>query len=339
MQEVKEEVVVSSKFRHGYREESKTLKIQLSTAAIRTLFVLIFASLFCLVSCAQTRSGVQIAIKAGGLLEGPASDRLGNVYFSDVPGQRILKLNVDGRLSIYRDGSNGAVGLLIDPQGRLIACERGGSAIPPRVTRTIIETGKIEVLADSFNGRPLTAPNDVTIDGRGRLYFTDMERAAVYRIDEPGKVVRVLASPDVGTPNGIQISPDDRILYLVESGRGPTDRREIRAYDLMPDGSVRNPRTFYNFFPGRSADGISIDVDGNLYASAGIGKLRGTSETLDTRTGVYVISPAGQLLNFIAIPEDLITNNAFGGPDMKTLYVTSGPTLYKIQTTASGLPR
>ncbi len=84
---------------------------------------------------------------------------------------------------------------------------------------------------------------------------------------------------------------------------------------------------------------MSIDVDGNLYASAGINALRGTSETLATKSGVYVISPAGQLLNFIPIPEDLITNNTFGGADMKTLYVTSGPTLYKVRTAVTGLPR
>lgn len=210
---------------------------------------------------------------------------------------------------------------------------------PPRVTRTNIETGAIEVLAESYDGKPLLGPNDVTIDGKGRLYFTELYGAAVYRIDVPGKVVRILAAPDVRSPNGIQVSPDDRTLYVVESGRGPTDRREIRAFDLLPDGAVRNSRTLYNFFPGRSADGISIDVEGNLSASAGMHELRGTSETLDTKTGVYVISPAGRLLNFIPIPEDLITNNGFGGRDMKTLYVTAGKTLYRVRTEVAGLPR
>ncbi len=307
------------------------------------LFLASFTSLSSL--SAYSQSQVEVATTVA-LLEGPASDRSGNVYFSDLVNQRILKLGSDGMLSVYRDPSNIAVGLLIDPRGRLIACEGGnfaGSGVKlrgtPQVTRTTIETGTIEVLADSFGGKPLVGPNDVTIDGKGRLYVTDMGGAAVYRIDGPGKVVRILAAPDVGTPNGIQVSPDDRTLYLVESGQGPSDRREIRAFDLLPDGSVRNPRTLYDFFPGRSADGISIDVDGNLYASAGINALRGTSETLATKSGVYVISPAGQLLNFIPIPEGLITNNTFGGADMKTLYVTSGPTLYKVRTAVTGLPR
>lgn len=294
---------------------------------------------------AYSQSRVEVATTVA-LLEGPASDRLGNVYFSDLVNRRILKLSAGGMQSVYREHSNVAIGLLIDPQGRLIACEGGNFAGPgfkwtgtPRVTRTTIVTGAIEILADSFGGKPLVRPNDVTIDGKGRLYFTDMEGASVYRIDGPGKVVRILAAPDVGSPNGIQVSPDDRTLYLVESGQGPSDRREIRAIDLLPDGSVRNPRTLYKFFPGRSADGMSIDVEGNLYASAGMNKLRDTSETLDTETGVYVISPAGRLLKFIPILEDLITNNTFGGEDMKTLYVTAGRTLYKVRMAVVGLRR
>ena len=98
-------------------------------------------------------------------------------------------------------------------------------------------------------------------------------------------------------------------------------------------------KVHYNFYPGRSADGMSIDTQGNLYASAGMNQRRGTSETLDTKAGVYVISPAGKLLNFIPVAEDFITNNAFGGPDMKTLYVTAGKTLYKFRTEIAGLPR
>ena len=113
----------------------------------------------------------------------------------------------------------------------------------------------------------------------------------------------------------------------------------IRAFDLRPDGTVGNMRVHYNFYPGRSADGMSIDTQGNLYASAGLNQLRGTSETLDTRAGIYVISPEGRLLKFIPIPEDLITNNAFGGADMKTLYVTAGKTLYSLRMEIAGLPR
>ena len=278
--------------------------------------------------------------------EGPTVDREGNVYFTDIINQRIMRLGKDGVLSTYREHSNAANGLLIDPQGRLIACEgaefeRPGVKVKgkPQVTRTDLKTGKIEVLADNYQGQPLQGPNDVTIDGRGRLYFTDLAGTAVYRIDAPGKLARILAAPDVQRPNGIQVSSDDKKLYLIEANQAQGGARMIRSYDLQPDGTVRNMRVHYNFYPGRSADGMSIDTQGNLYASAGMSQLRGSSETLDTKTGVYVISPAGKLLKFNPIPEDFITNNAFGGPDMKTLYVTAGKTLYKVRTDIAGLPR
>jgi gluconolactonase len=260
--------------------------------------------------------------------------------------QRIMKLSAAGQLTIFREHSNNANGLLIDPQGRLVACEGAESQrmgvlqkFKPQVTRTDLRTGKIEVLADNYQGKPFVGPNDVTIDGKGRLYFTDLTGVAVYRIDGPGQLARILAAPDIQRPNGIQISPDDKQLYLIEANGTERGARQIRAYDLRPDGTVGNPRVHYNFYPGRSADGMSIDTQGNLYASAGMNQLRGTSETLATKTGIYVISPQGKLLKFIPIPEDFITNNAFGGPDMKTLYVTAGKSLFKVRTDVAGLPR
>ena len=283
------------------------------------------------------------------MLEGPAVDAGGNVYFTDILMQRIMRFSRDGKFSIFREKSNVANGLVIDPQGRLIAAEgatsptaeRSGMATGgiPRVTRTDLKTGKLEILAETFNGKPLSGPNDVTIDGKGRLYFTDSTGAAVYRIDAPGKVARILAAPDIQRPNGIQISPDDRTLYLVEANGAKDGARMIRAYDLLPDGTVKNMRVFYNFYPGRSADGMSIDTRGNLYAAAGMHRTRGTAETLDTKCGVYVISPQGKLLKFIPVPEDYLTNTAFGGPDMKTLYITAGKTLYKVRNDIAGLPR
>jgi gluconolactonase len=287
----------------------------------------------------------EIAI-AVAFTEGPAVDREGSVYFTEMVAQRIMKLSASGVLTTFRENSNGANGLLIDPQGRLVACEgaesqRTGVLIKnkPQVTRTDVRTGRVEVLADNYQGKPFVGPNDVTIDGKGRLYFTDLTGGAVYRIDGPGQLARILAVPEIQRPNGIQISPDDKQLYLIEANGAAGGARLIRAYDLHPDGTVGNMRVHYNFSPGRSADGMSIDTQGNLYASAGMNQLRGTSETLDTKTGVYVISPQGKLLKFIPIPEDFITNNAFGGPDMKTLYVTAGKTLYKVRTDVAGLPR
>jgi len=275
--------------------------------------------------------------------EGPAVDRQGNVYFTEIMTQRIMKLSVDGKLTTYREKSNVANGLLIDGQNRLVACEgatfsQNGASVKgrPRVTRTDLQTGALEVLAE---GGGLVAPNDVTIDSRGRLYFTDLAGGGVYRIDAPGNFVKILAPPDVQKPNGIQVSPDDRTLYLVEANQAAGGARMIRAYDLGADGSVSRMRVHFNFSPGRSADGMSIDTKGNLYASAGLHRRRGTSETLDTKCGVHIISPEGKRIGFLPVPEDTITNNAFGGPDMRTLYVTAGKTLYTFRVDTPGMPR
>jgi gluconolactonase len=135
------------------------------------------------------------------------------------------------------------------------------------------------------------------------------------------------------------ISPDDRTLYLVEANQQKDGARMIRSYDLQPDGSVTNMRVFHNFYPGRSADGICIDTQGNLYAAAGLNRTRGTSETLDTKAGVHVFSPQGKLLRLIPVVEDTITNCAFGGKDMKTLYVTAGKTLFQFPVEVAGTSR
>jgi len=285
--------------------------------------------------------------------EGPTVDADGNVYFTEIINQRIMKMTPDGMLSIFREQSNTANGLLFDEQWRLIACEGAsikgnrplgfspfaGNEMKPRVTRTDLKTGKVEVLADGFEGKPFVGPNDVTYDKQGRLYFTDLPGGAVYRIDTDGKLSRILNTPEVQRPNGIQISPDDKTLYLVEANQTEGGARMLRAYDLQPDGSVKNMRVFHTFSPGRSADGMCTDSAGNVYAAAGLHQRRGTSETLDTRCGVHVFSPDGKLIRFIPIPEDTITNCAFGGPDLKTLYVTAGKGVYQAKVDVAGSRR
>jgi gluconolactonase len=277
--------------------------------------------------------------ECGPCLEGPTADAAGNIYFTDLPRDRILRLGTDGTVSTFRHPANNPNGLVFDAQFRLIAAERGDAArkIPGRITRTDMKTGRIEVLADSYNGASFGAPNDVTFDGRGRIFFS--AGGNVYRIDADGKVAQVAAAPLVDSSNGVMVSPDDRRLYVVEMNRGPQGPRRVRVFDLAADGSASNPRVFHEFFPGRGGDGMTVDVEGNVYVAAGMHKPRGTTETLDVKTGVHVFAPSGKLVQHIPIPIDIITNVAFGGPDLKTLYVTSGTTLYKVANKIAGTRR
>ena len=282
--------------------------------------------------------------------EGPTVAPDGSVYFTDIANNRILVMTPDGDVQTYRQPSNRANGLIFDAQGRLIACEGGdGYTADARITRTTIATGEIEVLADGYEGKLLHRTNDVTLDGSGRIYFTDRPEPGhgpeytgvhgVYRIDPDGAIERILTEPEVMRPNGIVISPDDTTLYVIETEQSEGGPRSVLAFDLAADGTASNKRVFHDFYPGRSGDGMTIDSEGNLYVAAGLNRLRGTSETLDNLAGVYVISPAGELMEFIPIPEDTITNAAFGGPDMRTLYVTAGKTLFRIRTDVEGTGR
>lgn len=274
--------------------------------------------------------------------EGPAIDAAGMVYFTNVPARKILKWDPTAReLGVFRFPSHEANGLLFDPQGNLLACE--GSA--GRVTRTNWGTGKIEVLADEFGAFSLAPPNDLCMDQQGRIYFTSRPGAensrqgnvnAVYRIDQDGFVDQILRWPEVHMPNGIVISPDNQTLYLIEAHPDADHHRDIRAYDLAVDGTVSNGRVHIDFYPGRSGDGMCIDEAGNLYVAAGLHKLRGTSETLDTRPGIHVVSPQGKLVGYQETPEDTITNCAFGGEDLRTLYVTCGSLLLSMRTDIPG---
>ena len=306
---------------------------------------LLLLLLFTVAVMGQDVSEVQVATTIA-FSEGPTADAAGNIFFTDQANNRIMKLAADGKLSTFRQPANYANGLVFDPQWRLIACESGDptAGTPARLTRTDLKSGRVEVLVDKYEGKNLIAPNDVTFDGKGRIYFSDKPakftgEGGVYRIDLDGRVTRILAPPEIEVPNGLIISPDDKTFYLIEANPAEKGARVIRAYDLRGDGTVTGMRIFHNFYPGRSGDGMSVDVKGNLYVAAGLHRRRGTSETLDTKPGIHVFSPSGELLKFIPIPEDTVTNCAFGGEDLKTLYVTAGKTLFKMRTEIEGTRR
>ncbi|MCW5966775.1 MAG: SMP-30/gluconolactonase/LRE family protein [Bryobacterales bacterium] len=272
--------------------------------------------------------------------EGPAIYKDGSVFFTEMAGHRIMRLFPDGSLSVFRSESNNTNGLLFDHQWRLVMCEMSDEQLNrPRVTRMNIETGETEVLAERFEGKTINAPNDVTIDRQGRLYFTDFDRSGadrvgtpgVYRIDPDNSLHRLLGPPDVQRPNGIVLSPDEQTLYLVESHPGEQGNRHIRAYDLSAQGTLANGRILHNFFPGRSADGLCMDPrTGDLFAVAGLNRRRGSPETLDTKAGLYRFSAEGKLLHFYPIWEDTVTNCTISSNEPRIVYVTAGKLLLKL---------
>jgi gluconolactonase len=283
-------------------------------------------------------------------LEGPAVDAEGNVFFSDIQGSRILKMDKSGTVTTFREDSGRTNGNTFDAQGRLISCEgaENGPGGRRRVVRTDMKTGKIEVLTERYEGKRYNSPNDVVVDRQGRIWFTDPlyapdrsimehEHEAVYRIDTDGKVTRVITQPAIGRPNGLAVTPEGKTLYVIDSNYiRPDVSRRIWAFDILDNGSVAKQRVVFDFGRGRGGDGMRLDSQGNLWVAAGIAAPRTANESADVPTGVYVITPEGKLLGRIPISEDVITNLAFGGPDKKTLYVTAGKMLFKIQTAVAG---
>lgn len=280
--------------------------------------------------------------------EGPAVDADGNVYFSDITSNRILKMDSSGVVSVFREDSGRANGNAFDAQGRLVSCE--GFGLGPggrrRVVRTDLKTNEVTVLAERYDGKRYNSPNDVCVDAQGRIWFTDprygdregmeLDVEGVYRIDPDGRVTRVLGQPDVEKPNGIAVSPDGKVLYVADSNDAVGGNRKVWGFDVSETGALRNRRLICDFRQGRGADGIRVDMQGNVWMAAGIRTPRAPGEVTAVPQGIYVATPTGKLLGCIPIPEDYVTNLAFGGPERKTLYVTAGTSIYKVPVSGPG---
>jgi gluconolactonase len=240
--------------------------------------------------------------------------------------------------------------LLFDHQGRLVVCEAGNR----RITRTE-SNGAITILADGYEGKRFNSPNDLAMDSKGRIYFSDprygprddMELRdqtgrlveGVYRIDSPGNVTRVLAR-EVERANGLLISADDQFLYVADNNNNTKGgARKLWRFGLKADGTVsaRGRKLIFDWGSARGPDGLKMDQQGRLYVAAGLNAPNPPYETADKfKGGIYILSPAGKLLEFVPIPTDEVTNCAFGDGDLKTLYITAGGTLWSIRVNTPG---
>ena len=265
------------------------------------------------------------------------------LLFSDIPNNRILRWDdTSGHLSEFRKPSSHSNGLGRDRQGRLLACEH----LTRRVTRTEYD-GRITVLADSYKGKRLNSPNDIVCRSDGTIWFTDPafgimgwwegEPAkpelphGVYRLD-PASGELVMLVEDLEGSNGLAFSPDERVLYVVESLAKP--HRLIWAYDV-DGGALKNKRLHIDAGGPGAFDGIAIDTLGNMWCGFGGSSMPGANAVeLD---GVRVYDPRGHLLAHIHLPERC-ANLCFGGPRMNRLFMASTHSLYALHVNAQGCP-
>jgi gluconolactonase len=302
------------------------------------------------------------------LTEGVAVALDGQVYFSDITFSHKSKNErgeihaghiwrfdpKSGKTSIYRSPSGMSNGIKFDARGDMIVCE-GADFGGRRVTRTDMKTGMSYIIAAMYEGRPLNSPNDVTIDERGRLYFSDPRYLGyetldqpvmgVYRIDTDGSIHRIIT--DAGKPNGVCVSPDQKTLYVVSNdngasgferlGQDPTKQADkvaaplrkghmaLMAYDLHADGSATFRKVIADYAPQDGPDGLICDSEGNLYVAV----------RAENRPGIVVYSPDGKEVAYLET--EVPTNVGFArGDDANLLYITAGKSLYRIRTNRKG---
>jgi gluconolactonase len=261
--------------------------------------------------------GTKVEKLCGGFAftEGPACDAQGNIYFSDIPNNRIHRWSLDGKLSTFRENSGGSNGLFFDRKGNLLACEGGGRrlvSIDPR--------GNVTVLADKYQGKRFNSLNDLWIDPKAGIYFTDPRYGPRDDLEQDGehvyyltpdrkKIIRVI--DDMVRPNGIVGTPNGKKLYVTDHGGGKTF-----VYKINKDGTLSNKR----LFAPEGSDGMTIDNKGNIYL---------------TSNAVLVYNKKGERIETIEVPEGP-ANVCFGGKDKRTLFITARTSLYAIRMWVAG---
>jgi gluconolactonase len=258
--------------------------------------------------------------------EGPAGDADGNLYFSDIPAEKIYKRTAKGQLSVFIEKSGHANGLMLSGKGELYACEMDGQLVAYN-----LKTKERRVVAGKYEGNRFNAPNDLVIDKTGGVYFTDPSfrapkpmpqgKLAVYYAAPDGKVTRLI--DDLPNPNGVKLSPDEKTLYVI-----PTGPAEMKAYPVEAPGKIGAGRVFCTLKLPKSdkantggGDGMTIDEKGNLYITSTL--------------GLQVFDPMGKALGIITLPEQP-ANCTFGGPGNNTLIVTARTSVYMVPMDVKG---
>ena len=262
--------------------------------------------------------GAKVEKLAGGFrfTEGPAADAKGNIFFTDIPNNRIHKWSLEGKLSTFREKSGGSNGLYFDKKGNLLACEGGGRRLV-----SITPKGEVTVLADKYQDKKFNSLNDLWIDPKGGIYFTDPRYGNREGMEQDGehvyylspdrkKIVRVIN--DMVRPNGIIGTRNGKRLYVTDHGG-----KKTFVYQINKDGTLSKKK----LFAPEGSDGMTIDNEGNIYL---------------TTNAVVVYNKKGEKIETIKVPEGP-ANVTFGGKDKKTLFITARTSLYSVRMRVKGL--
>ena len=262
--------------------------------------------------------GAEVEKLAGGFrfTEGPAADAKGNIFFTDIPNNRIHKWSLDGKLSTFRANSGGANGLYFAKKGNLLACEGGGRRLV-----SIDPKGKVTVLADKYENKRFNSLNDLWIDPKGGIYFTDPRYGRRDNLEQDGehvyylspdrkKLIRVI--DDMVRPNGIIGTRNGKKLYVTDHGG-----KKTFVYKINKDGTLSNKK----FFAPEGSDGMTLDNEGNVYLTTG---------------AVVVYNKKGEKIETIEVPEGP-ANVCFGGKDKRTLFITARTSFYSVRMRVKGV--
>lgn len=266
--------------------------------------------------------GAQLKLISGkfSFTEGPAADAKGNVYFTDQPNNKIWKYSTDGKLSVFMENAGRSNGMYFDRKGNLITCADLHDQL-----WSISPSKKVTVLVKDFKGHQLNGPNDVWVDSKGGMYFTDpyyqrnywkrkqpdIKKQRVYYLT-PDRHKIIIMADDLVKPNGIIGSPDGKQLYVADIGANKT-----YVYQIEKNGHLSDKK----LFTAMGSDGLTLDSEGNLYL---------------TGKGVTVFNKEGKKIDHIDVKQDWTANVTFGGPHFKTLFITASHGFYKLPMKVKG---